>query len=733
MTSEKELIDTCLNAGQYDPKRVEACKKLTDKCYKLMHSKDKSAGDHERTRRQIEEKIIDDVKFVNEESIFDEKERIASGESFYRVVSQPNLFDGNFDENQYLDNKKGDRFEVCHIALYGLEKQFWQQVSEGLFQTEANSEALLEIESVIFDNNVGHQQYKRVNPKNLEDFLFTVIQGYKADEKFGYLDSDYEGELDVLYMIRTGNFKSLNDMPHNAEMSFEAYAISKGIPYKEYNEYFPTQLKKEQEICNDITNPKVKQGKYRICSQANLKGKQSFSIKIQRIIDHDKVKYASDAVISYKDRILQLLEEFERSVKAGGGSKDYLNHLESRIARLNELKEVEEIRLQELKRGYWYNVSELQCWHNFLGMVSYPEALKNRSLDVQLAYENGDISEKKATKLLKEIGQLEDAFKTKFEEGGASRGFTKPTMYQPTRARLYGSQFAVNDLLNKTLRFLPLNEDIVPNQYTRDTLLNAFAGIEYQQLTENVLLSEKIYKDKMQDYLDFTFDELYDKLTPIIREAALEWSFEDNWGTTLKSYIQRPFTSLNYYGEMKQISEYLWQDSNWRDVWRPYFKSFYLIEQDIVLVNSFDMDIDGIKFGRDILYWNETDLGIVGGLDIVIKEAYPTMPDYVAKELMRRFATTEWEFSGNENWILYIETSNFMGNIKEGVGKRLLLFGHWVKQKVPKLEFHIKKGLEEVIKAMNLTNRILISEGYGEFFKTEEELKKYGFKYSDYS
>ena len=420
--AEEYLIKKCVFGSTYDPIRDKACFELAKRCREEI---DKLPPEQQKG---IRDKVIDEIGFVNREDII-ETVRVGKKE-FPRVYSEPTLFDPNFDENQYVQKKKEDKkFGTCSLSLYGMEKQFLEQIEKGFFQTNQNAKALQDIENIILNR-----------------------------------DSTIETE------------KKKEIIKPNVNPSRVIY-----------------------EICNDVTNPKVRKNRYEACSEGNLNNQQSLVIKekiekgwkpkteddvklltgniIWNGIDNEKRKEILD-----KANIIHLFDDYD----------SYSIYAQEKIREaIIDNYTIDQLKEMVRPKNGWRVKGRLDCWHNFLGIVEYPETIKDKWLEIQMGFEAGEINEKQATKLLKDLAKMEEMFSSKIKEGDASRGFEKPTTYQPIRMRLYGSQRYLNTLFNMDLVEYDLETATAGNSSVMNTIKQTLRPWEYKQLKDNILLFEK--------------------------------------------------------------------------------------------------------------------------------------------------------------------------------------------------------------------------------------------------
>jgi len=164
-------------------------------------------------------------------------------------------------------------------------------VNESFFQTKGNSDALKDVEALIFDEDV-----KIIDKPIISDLELEIgFEKFKATMPY-----------DVEKTYQTEKLKEI--------------LVEKGFlhpkKYKKVPQASPDIYQKKYEICNNVSNPKVEQGRYKICSDADLKGKQAFFFKVrQRPIQPFIDEYRVSSINKFED-LPQNLDTFPLLLKA---------------------------------------------------------------------------------------------------------------------------------------------------------------------------------------------------------------------------------------------------------------------------------------------------------------------------------------------------------------------------------------------------------------------------------
>ncbi len=625
-------------------------------------------------RKEVRRQIIDDVNFINRESLSEPKQALDSGEEYYKVYSDPNIFDEGFDEKSYIDNRTEDKkFGVCHMALYGLEKQFFNQVNESFFQTKSNSDALQQVEALLLDENVRIEQKPVVSDLELE----IAWEEFKKNPNFeNILLANFGDQNTISVSTEISDYKKVEHQINKIKEILFNKGLLKPKGFRTIAKATPEALQKKFEICNEVTNPKISQGRYKICSDADLKGKQAFFFKV-------KQRPTQPSILDYTT-----------------GGKVVLE-----------------------RGGKWVNGSRLDCWHNFLAYVEYPEVIKKRWMEVLLAYENQDITKEQYDNAVNDIKKMEEMFQVDMREGNAQHGFTKPTTYQPLRLRLYGSQKSVNDLVNKFLRFNPLNDDTVPNSPTKYTIENAFEPLEIYQLRENRIITQEEMDEKLEEVKELTFDDIIEQGTDAIRESEIEYNLE-NWDEMF------PEDQIDdYKDEFKIINKNLFGEEDLTD-WNehievyapagetPYRRLFKEHNKSII-----------VREGNFQWYREDSTDDFVDSYQWLFNEMFPTVPTMFVAQKIKEISKAEnisyWVFQGWQDYISHIPLKTFIDRIESGLQDLAYEIEERYENVVNVAEKHnTLLEFRRVIETIDEANSIIDNEGYDEYFEAKDYIEK---------
>lgn len=490
---DEYYIEKCLFGDTWSKERAEACQALAMQCNDELNEIP-SPKDREKVRRNI----INEARFElskNEDDTIDVK-----GAEKFSIWSRSNtIFDEGFDAKNFIELLKQKRHGKCSIALYGIETQFWSQINEGLFQNIDNGDAVKNIELLLFSDHVRYATTPRdVRKLQLRDWQhetegssieYAFKKAFTNPMGISHVDSLSEEARDILY-----NY--LVKMKLITPKDFYVTDLS-------------SQLKKYR-ICNEVHNPFITDGTYKYCSSALTNGKgqaleiwkrkgERYFYTLPEFIG--KVTPSTPSIVYLITNIRHARESIKRDLKrASKLDKDDIYHKYYMDRAMKNQWDIKEWRLQleELKerivRNNWDQTAALGCWHNFLDMIEkkdYPDYIKGKQKEVEIAYSLGEITEEQATKLLKDIGILEEEFEISINQ------LDKPIIYQPTRMRIYGSQLALQNLINDAMCRVPLDE-VQVDEVTKGKMREGFAGINVEQL-----LNRRIYnEEEINDLLD---------------------------------------------------------------------------------------------------------------------------------------------------------------------------------------------------------------------------------------
>ncbi|KKN51803.1 hypothetical protein LCGC14_0619030 [marine sediment metagenome] len=665
------MIKQCVFGESFNLKTTNSCKELATRCHINMHQNSTL-----KAREGLRSQIIDDVNFINRESLSEPKQALDSGEEYYKVYSDPNLFDEGFDEKSYIDNRTEDKkFGVCHMSLYGLEKQFFSQVNDSFFQSKANSNALQETEALIFDENVRIEQKPIVSDLELEIAWEEFKKNYDYEN---ILLANFGDQNTISVSTEISDYKKVEHQINKIKEILFNKGLLKPKGFKTVAKATPEALQKKFEICNNVSNPKVEQGRYKICSSADLKNKQSFFFKTrQRPIQPTIDEYLTGEPVSLE------------------------------------------------RGGKWKDGSRLSCWHNFLAYVEYPEVIKKRWMEVLLAYENNDITKEQYDNAVNDIKKMEEMFQVDMREGNAQHGFTKPTTYQPLRLRLYGSQKSVNDLINKFLRFNPLNDNTVPNSPTKYTIENAFEPIELYQLRENSIITPEFVEEQLAELKDMSLDDIWEKAEEGVRESEIEYeldNWDDIWGDT--DQIE------DNVNEFREIEEDLFSSDD-LEGWNDSIEVYHQLGEPAYkwhLKQNVDKPII-IRDGEINWIREDQTSDFIDSYDWLFRDMFPTVPLPIIRQRVKQLSDAEkkdyWVWEGREDFLAYITHKKFVHRIEQGlVDLYEDLEYRYYESDTPNEKLGVLEEFPRIIRIVESANTILNDNDYENYFEIKDYISK---------
>lgn len=548
---EKEaLLEKCLFGDTYDPQRGKACIKLAEICRTEIDKL--SSGE----QAYIRQSIIDDASFKNYEDITDTVE--ISGREFPRIYTEPSLFNGAlFDYDKYIKDNKEEKLGFCNLALYGLESQFVEQIDKGFFQTVKNSRDLFNAENLILNPDI-----------EILDDPEIVAHSLTRDEV-----------IDLLRRLEPAIDITLHGREYRHLEPYVQEKITNIIKADMEHRRFIRSVKNPKdvtfEICNVITNPKVEKDKYNVCSVATLDGKMYFTINGRILIrEAFKTDTWEDVKGVNMNEIWRATRQEDRlkileiaGIKRTAIYSDYDGFISKDEKAIwdayqtfshEEILEMIEPQPAEYK---FKELGKLKCIHNMLGLVEYPEAIKKRWLQLILDYEEGLITKESYKTLVSELAKLEKDFaeeisRANLKEGEASKKFTKPTEYQPSRLRIYGLQRYLNTLFNSVLVENPLA--VVDNSYVIGEIGKSFKSYELKQLKDNMLFSESELK-KAKRLARYKPDDIWAVVYPIAAEQIRNRECD-----SIDERIDSASIHINY-GQLLEIIGRDWKNDkkNW--------------------------------------------------------------------------------------------------------------------------------------------------------------------------
>lgn len=473
----------------------------------------------------------------------------------------------------------------------------------------------------------------------------------------------------------------------------------------------------------------MEQKRYKICSDADLKGKQAFFFKVKQKPPQPTItEYALQNIESIENlpnirenpsfpTLLRAKEIAEHKIKTLASELNIKSYQEY----LNEINK----RIRQLKSPTWKKGSKLDCWHNFLAYVEYPSVVKDRWVEILLGYQDGSLTKEQYEKGVEEIKEMEEMFQIDMREGNAQHGFTKPTTYQPLRLRLYGSQKAVNDLVNKFLRFNPLNDDTVPNSPTRYTIENAFEPIELYQLRENKLITPEFIEEQLAEVNEMDLDDVWEKAEEGVREGEVEYeldNWDEIWGDTDQIY--------DNMDEFREIEEDLFGSDD-LEGWNDSIEIYHQLGER-AYKRHLKQNIDKLIIVRDgEFYWSrdEQTSDFIDSYDWLFRNMFPTVPLPIIRQRVKQLSDAEnkeyWVWEGREDFIAYITHKKFTNRIEQGlVDLYEDLEYRYYEGSTPEERLGTLEEFPRIIHIVESANTILNDNDYEDYFEIKDYISK---------
>ncbi|MCP4762598.1 MAG: hypothetical protein GY870_12530 [archaeon] len=710
--SDEYYEDKCLYGDVWDRDRSHACQILAMKCNDELNS----INDGNK-KYKIRQKIVDEAgisQYPNSDDIVE----VNGGKPFKIWSRDYTIFEETYDTNNYIDKLKNDKkFGKCSIALYGVETQFWKQVSEGLFQNQDNATALRNIEGLIFDDKTTYTYYPKdihfikINEWLLNNKNVNYEKRSAAEAKKLSYFIDIFGETEAPFKVKYNDASFF--IPQELEKIYDYLVLSNEIEKTDFavdviNASIPVRL------CNDVHNPYVTDGKYRFCSSAYTNGKgQSFEIykQIPQTEASKSLYTIPEYIKTEKGYLPQLIKARDYNKKLDDKWKEELKKHDKDSVEYhhwkNKLKDSEFIQKsfneaierakKEKLKIQWQETSVLGCWHNFYDLIPkeyYPEYIRGKYQEVENAVMVGEITEKQATKLLEDIGQLEKEFNDTLK-------LHKPISYQPTRMRLYGSQIAIHGLINDNMCRVPL-EDVFVDDITKSNVRKGFLGINLRQLVEHKIYTQEDINKMLAELARLDVHDILSKMAET-RTAI------DVAGESLIDSIHEEFAnnySDNLNNDEQDALEIIFGDLG-------EFMSHDMIQYTYTPINDvFDVQVAGVT---PLRIW-ETDTNDEREIEIedvdqwidMAAEAFPSVPSDMILAKFRDF-TDEYLYIKPEVTIYaWVDYGNLRDAVNESIefleednDEQLLdsLIEYYREENLPKTEQAIIQFYNETIKA----------------------------------
>ncbi|KKM88088.1 hypothetical protein LCGC14_1262180 [marine sediment metagenome] len=528
----ENVIDDCLTGTVYSEGRSNQCLKLAEECYNIMRE-----VLNEAHREKYRNNIIADSGIKNIES--EDFVKIVAGKEYPSLYGYNKLYDPTSDEEDYIQSKLKSPLGVCDIALFGLEKQFTEQIENGFFQSIHHGNAMKTAEHLVLDEKAAYEDVP--NPYSIERHFRKLTSDERRVIAEDIVGSDIDMKL-VDDIARKDGFKYIHRNLYPKLMKY-------------YQTEYPDEISTIPRLAahtspgglvyetrNDVVNPKIQANKYRIGSRADLNSKQWFFIEKNTKIDDgfnvstwEEAKKLTVRVfweeMKPSAKVRAIKSAIENAKKKGYSDKT-IHHLENPTDDFDDFNDdaQESIRIGIISLGdmfddavinetlekrmakYKYIMPDgaiLNCWHSFLGFFNYPKRVRDEWIEINDAWKNGDIDEKTAMNLIRDLEHLERKFTNEAEKQAAiennanpdrreyipmtemgmaifteanETGFVKPTQYQPLRLRLYGSQKYINDIINNFTYDQSIITATNNNSQTLNVFRKAFTRTEMSNL-----------------------------------------------------------------------------------------------------------------------------------------------------------------------------------------------------------------------------------------------------------
>ncbi|KKN90813.1 hypothetical protein LCGC14_0223960 [marine sediment metagenome] len=549
----EDLIDKCLYGGMHNIGRGAACRMLAAECSKRMKTYS------EKDREAYRETMINDAGIENYYLEYDTFQIKGSDEEYQKQYGFNLLYDPNVSVDEYVNKKLEHPLGICDIALFGVETQFSELIVEEYFQPISNDEDFRIIENLVFKDNI---EYKYIpNPASIKKHFDNVLnddERYKiAESLIHVIDIEDYYKKEVAAATERGEIISHNDLEMKlidtiATKGFKAiYRKHYGniaqyyeVNYPDVVEYMPDLINARGSlrisVRTDINNPLLPKNKYKIESTASTANTQSFKLIRNLQVDdgfsidtYEQVlglpvrEFWNEIKDDKKDEVMQnaLIEAdnmgFGQQVKDelrnaksfdDLKSKEVINAIKSGIINYYNKDEIVNLLGKRPPKYEWKRKKSLSCYHNQLGWTNYPQKVWERWVEIEEARDRGEITDGQAKELyksmqhMKEMAKIQGTERTDLdssEKRVSGTAFIKPSTYQPIRLRLYGSHKYINDIMNGTSPYTPIQEAAYWNTQVLDNIESAVDDWEWTQLRKNEIIHPEKYEDipytKMKD------------------------------------------------------------------------------------------------------------------------------------------------------------------------------------------------------------------------------------------
>lgn len=456
--SKEELIHKCIYGDTYSEDRNNACMQLKDSCLLKMNK-----------LSNIEQQEIRD-NIMNEAGI----------------ESVPDL------ENKVYLDKHGRPIAEHELEGYYINLSPDPQTFTNIVYAE---EAY----------KYPEEQLKYIPPRKISA---EVIKYYSTKKHFDdkYIQEKTKDPFGECYLSLLGIETQFNEQIGDG--LFQTANNARDVIHIEEEILYPEVEIDVYETCNNILNPKFPPEEYQICSETTNHNEQHWVLKkkdiIKKAIQADTWEQVRGLDMELVWDVIKPEDKVSVHRSALGETRNvenvwyrYIETERNKIIdyikdNLTPQQRADMVESRDELYGY-KEISRQDCVTNVFAMTNYPDILRTRWLDIQLAYENGEISEDKALKLIEDLKNYGDVKKTVFREGEAPPGFTKPTEYIPSRLRLNSAQYYMNSLFNNALIDNSIN-DIVKNSYEYNFITNNLTAEINDQLKNNYIKNKDTLK-----------------------------------------------------------------------------------------------------------------------------------------------------------------------------------------------------------------------------------------------
>lgn len=552
-----ELVSKCVLGDIFDLERSSSCVKLAEMCRDEIFSKAPTEVERQKIRHEIATKDAYPQNFEWEEDKEDfdimGKVHIKGLGEVKRKYNRNKLwkFSTTYNKESYIEDKIYEPFGSCYLSLYGLEDQFLQQMTQGFYQTKSNTEATKTAESMIFAEHPS--QIRRNDPFEVRKHFNSKLDSDTRREigiKILADEANIEGDFNIRpyenvdrylddiavegYMVLTERQKDI--LASHYDDYLEERNIEHNIEKTPYVDKYPRELeRKRYDICNKVTNPLLPQNKYKICSSVGFNQDQIIYTMINKKRDKgfDASNWTNIAKLAFRDIWVHLTDDFKNNIintainisderttfshrshiikneleLFKNREKDWTHLSQETILCLREAggktyKRAEIVEnLQKVEDKYdWTSANELDCYHNFLDLVSTHKDIQNRAEELDIAYQNGEITKEEFLEATEALKQRPEWGYDLTEGESTKQGYKKVSKNMPMRFRLWASQNFVNDCINIKGMTAPADEAFSGNTYVEGLFRKTLNNLEWENLKKNELVH------KLKDIQGFEID-----------------------------------------------------------------------------------------------------------------------------------------------------------------------------------------------------------------------------------